>query len=141
MDDFDTKSVWKIIFWIIGVVVALTIILGLIGLPLGWFDAILHKASPQNVEVQYTYGYDHLTAMRGITGNVCQFETVATQAAGTADSGQRLTQLMQEQSLYRMREQEYDSWAANIFTGKIVHPADLPNTAPTLDEMKTQICK
>jgi hypothetical protein len=82
-----------------------------------------------------------MKSLKAIAGNTCTFEQVATQSAGTSGSDQRMTQLMAQESLYRMREQEYDSWASNIFTGKIIRPADLPATAPGLDQMKKEVCR
>jgi hypothetical protein len=122
------------------------IILAIIGIALlGWFLSWVllpvQKTSPGNVENQFTTGYTYMNSMKALASTVCNFETLATATVGQDAQNQRLSQLLQYQANYNRIKGDYDAWAANIFLGKEIRPkADLPATAPSLDEMKRQVC-
>ncbi len=122
--------------WIIPVI----LLLGATAWALGWIGAGARIISPENVRVQWQFAYDYQASLEATANNVCrarQDEKAAPE--GTTERSQRTSQrIAQEQNYERIRAQ-YDARLADAFRAKLVRPPDVPDHAPTLEEMLKQI--
>lgn len=109
-------------------------------LALGWGLLPFEKASVVNVEKQFTWGYTQMGALETTARSVCTAQKAYDMETDKDYKAQRLSQLTGYQSNYNRLQGEYDAWAANIFTGKVVRPSDLPERAPNLDQMTAKLC-
>jgi len=133
---WDWKEFKKWI-WIAFLVI---LILTIVGFIFGWITLPIDKGSRDNVEKQFRRGYELYESLQATAQMVC----TAEQAYNETDPNtkqQRQTQLTAYQTNYQRLAAEYDAWARNVFEGGIIHPQDLPTRAPTLQDMKSQVCK
>lgn len=136
-DDTRTTLGWG--FWAIVIVVALVICATAGSFAAGWITLPFTKGSPQNVEAQFTKGYELYNSLKQTANLVCDAQKSYNNATGDAKD-QRQTQLTAYESNYRRLAGEYDAWASNVFQGGIIRPADLPFRAASLSDMKAQSC-
>lgn len=123
---------------VIGFLVALGLIISLIGIPLGWYNAGREIISPANVKAQWQFAYDYDAGMREVANNWCSFRE-AELSAPPQDRSQRTSQRLATESLYRTRAAEYNGRVADAFRAKLVKPGDVPVTAPDLKERLAQV--
>lgn len=134
--DWDWKLFWKIV----GIVIVIGLVLTIIGFVFGWITLPFQKGGAQNVEQQFTYGYQTMNALKSTARSACQAQKAYDAETDPNLKSQRQSQLLAFQNNYSRLEGEYDAWAANIFQGKVIRPNDLPAQAPTLAEMTSQVC-
>lgn len=123
---------------ICGAVVAMVVIVTLIGIPLGWYNAGRDIISPANVKAQWQFAYDYDAGMREIANNWCSYRE-AELSAPAEDRSQRASQRLAQESLYRTRAAEYNGRVADAFRARLVKPADLPNPAPDLRQRLSEV--
>lgn len=126
---------------IVGLLFVGALIIVMLDFLFGWFALPFIKGSVNNVETQFTYGYTTMHSLEATAKTVCDFEVIATNTTDSNAQNQRMSQLLQYEANYNRIEGNYDAWAANVFQGGVIRPADLPIVAPTLGEMKLKVCK
>jgi hypothetical protein len=113
-------------------------VLGFVSNTLGfvslWGNEVKRVVSPDNVRTQFGVLYDNYEALESIAGNVCAAQDVQTN--NTLLESPEFAYAAQ----YRRVEAQYNARSRDIFQGKVVGPPDLPKTAPTLEEMKVNVC-
>src|SRR3989344_2199193 len=119
-----------LVWW--GVILGIVVVGIVSNFALGWIATPFRVAGVQNVEKQWEDTYTWYNKLKASAGNVCQAETVL-KTAPEADKSQRQSQVMAYQQNYRQIQSDYDASVQNAFKAKLVKPADLPATAPTLD--------
>ncbi len=131
---------WKEFKKWIWVAFLVILILTIVGFIFGWITFPIDKGSRDNVKKQFQRGYELYESLQATAQMVC----TAEQAYNETDPNtkqQRQTQLIAYQTNYQRLAAEYDAWTRNVFERGIIHPQDLPTRAPTLQDMKSQVCK
>lgn len=131
---------WKVFWQVVWISFVVSIVLAVMGFVFGWITLPTDKGSARNVEEQFTYGYTQINALRSTARSVCLAQAAYDSETNPDLKSQRQSQLLGYESNYSRLEGEYDAWAANIFQGKVIRPLDLPFQAPTLNEMKAEVC-
>lgn len=132
---------WKIFWQVVGIVFIVGLVLAAMGFVFGWITLPIQKGGVQNVEQQFTYGYQTKKALEATARSVCLAQKAYDVETDPALKSQRQSQLLAYQANYSRLEGEYDAWAANVFQGKVIRPNDLPAQAPTLSGMILQVCQ
>lgn len=121
------------IFWsIIGVIVALSVIFGLIGLGAGWFNKAVETVSPEHVQGQYDLVIRDWNALTTTADNACEAQTQSSADPNNptlVESPQ-----LAYAATYRNIRQAYNSAWQNIFDAKLVGPAGYPRNIPNYTE-------
>lgn len=137
MEEWNWRTFWQVV----GALFVVGLAISVMGFAFGWITLPIQKGSAQNVEQQFTYGYQTMQSLQSTARSVCQAQKAYDAEADPSLKSQRQTQLLAYQSNYSRLEGEYDAWAANVFQGRVVRPADLPAQAPTLSGMASQVCQ
>jgi hypothetical protein len=116
------------------------IVLLALSFALGWIAWPFDLGSRQNVEEQFRTGYELNESLQGTAQAVCTTEKAFNSETDANLKSQRQSQLLAYETNYARLSADYDAWSRNIFEGGIVRPADLSARAPSLSEMKTQVC-
>lgn len=125
--------------WIL-FIVALVVILATIGWTLGWITVPGQVVSPQNVQEQFQFAYKYYNAMVAGALQTCLFEKDLETLSGDAKI-QRQSQLLAIETTYTQNAAAYNAAMENTFKAKYVKPGDLPDRAPSLDQMRSQVCR
>ena len=117
------------LFWkIIGLFVALSIVFGLVGLGLGWFNKGVDIVSPQNVEKQHAQVIGKYNSMIAAAQNTCTIQTSGV-TPGTDRSPTMIEDpTMAYQATFRNIVVEYNSSVDNLFKAGIVAPPGYPDS-------------
>lgn len=135
----DTRSTLGWGIWVLIMFLVLLVVLVVGGSIAGWITLPFMKGSSQNVEVQFTKGYEMYNSLKQTANMVCDAQKAYNNATGDAKN-QRQTQLTAYESNYRRIAGEYDAWSSNVFQGGVIRPNDLPLRAPSLSSLKGQSC-
>ena len=133
-------SDWKPFVRFLGGLLLIIVILSLFGLLLGWITLPGQKASVQNVEEQFRVGYELHNSLTASANSVCTAQKAYDAETDPTFKSQRQTQLLAYETNYARLAASYDAWASNIFQGKVIRPADLPNRAPSLSTKLFEVC-
>lgn len=131
---------WKNFFKVLGIVVGVVLVLSIVAFAMGWITWPIDLGSRRNVEAQFQTGYELYESLQGTAQAVCIAEKAYNAETDPTLKSQRQSQLLAYETNYARLSADYDAWSRNIFEGGIVRPADLPARAPSLSEMKTQVC-
>ena len=101
----------------------------------GWLNKAAEVAGPQNVSQQYALVIEDWESMQAAAANACQAEK-GTKTNNTIFEDPGLAY----DATYRKIAVDYNRRQANIFEAKIVGPRGYPDRAPTLEQMKRQVC-
>lgn len=135
--EWDWKTFWKVI----GIVALVACVVMVLGFLLGWFALPWEKGSASNVQEQFRTGYETYESLQGTAQAVCIAEKAYNAETDPNLKSQRQSQVIAYETNYARLSADYDAWSRNIFEGGIVRPADLPARAPSLSEMKNQVCQ
>ncbi len=138
-DRHVTGFTLKWVFWGIGILVLLSIVLIPVGLALGWGRAAANVVSPDNVKKQWAFAYQYDEDLQATARNVCIAEKAVADAPDANAQNQRQSQLIAQQSNYNRIEADYNAKLRNAFEAKLVKPSDVPDKAPSLPEMKKRV--
>lgn len=127
-------------FWAIVIGAVLIVAIVVVSAVAGWITLPFLKGSAGNVEKQFVYGYTQYNALKATATSVCAAQKAVETATNDSEKSQRTSQLLAYETNYARLAGEYDAWASNIFQGQVVRPADLPYRAPSLPDMKVQVC-
>jgi preprotein translocase subunit SecF len=144
-DDFKNteKDAWWSLPRIVAAVFVIGIVIIVLSLALGWFNAAKDVVSPQNVKQQYALAYQDYESLQATAGNVCDAETNLQDAKKSGDLNtinQRTDEVTAYRQNYRRIAAQYKARYDDAFQAKHVGPKDLPKDPPSLIEMKTQVC-
>lgn len=112
----------------------------ILGWALGWMGGITRVGSVDNVRDQYADGYRNFEALKASARNACRAQNAVERAVDANERTQRQTQLVGQEQNYERIAASYNAAMADAFRAKYVKPADLPQSAPTLEEMKAAAC-
>lgn len=131
------KFATKATLWIVGIILALTVIGGIVGLARGWFQAGADIVSPQNVKRQHAQVIGKYEDMIAAADNVC-----SVQEAGETTSDGRSVTFVESPTLayeatFRDIVADYNSSIDNLFEAGIVAPAGYP-TSVELKQLDTE---
>lgn len=106
---------------------------------LGWWNGAAQTVGFDNTKAQFTDLYGDMESMRAAAANACAAKDANHSASGPTfleDPAQAY------EAKYRSIEADYNRRFENIFEANalLVKPNDLPQRAPTLDEMEAQVC-
>lgn len=110
----------------------------------GWIGAPARIFGADNVSRQYTLAYDNYASLQGTADNYCRSQTLVKQATpGTSTYDQLVAKPFAYSSNYNRIAADYNAAMNNIFQAKAVRPSDLPEIAPTLEQMMVtrQACR
>jgi hypothetical protein len=138
-DDFDQYTVGGILWRGVAAIVAIGVVVLLLGLGLGWFDAATKVISPTNVKAQFQHAYTDYESLKATAGNVCTARAAAEKEPNPDVRSQRETQAITYENNYRRIQADYDAAYDDAFRAKHVGPRDLPRPAPGLDAMLGEI--
>lgn len=128
-------------FWKFAVImVAIVLGVSLLGLALGWITWPFDLGSRANVQEQFRVGYELYESLQGTAQAACTAEKAYLAETNPDLKSQRQSQQLAYETNYARLSADFDAWSRNIFEGGIVRPADLPARAPSLAEMKAQVC-
>lgn len=125
---------------IVGTLVVLTVVFGIMGLVLGWFNAGAKVVSPDNVRQQWQFAYDYDASLKAIATQDCTAKKVADAETNPDIKAQRISQQVAIENNYARVKAEYDGRLRDAFRAKLVKPADVPNQAPTLEQNLAEVC-
>jgi hypothetical protein len=108
---------------------------------LGWATMPFEKTSVENVQAQWAFAYSYQESLKSEARQVCTAEKALAGATEHDEKMQRESQLEVLEQNYARIEAEYDAKLRNAFEAKYVKPSDVPHIAPTLVEMKEQVCQ
>ena len=106
----------------------------------GWLAVPLRIFSQQNVEAQWTWGYDQYESLQAVSQQVCSAEKAIASAQSDTERTQRQTQMLAYEMNYSRLAADYDARMRNAFQAGLVRPSDLPQRAPSLEDMKLNTC-
>ena len=120
----------------IGIIIAAIVVLGLVGLGLGWFGAGTRVVSAENVREQFRDGYTNHETLTAIAANYCSAQTALNATTDPSERTQRVTQVAAQEQNFNRVSATYNAAMADAFRAKFVKPADLPERAPTFAEAR-----
>lgn len=138
-DDLDQYTVGGILWRGVAAIVAIGVVVLLLGLGLGWFDAATKVIGPTNVKAQFQHAYTDYESLKATAGNVCTAQRLVAQETNLDVRSQRVTQEATYEQTYRHIQADYDAAYDDAFRAKRVGPRDLPRPAPGLDAMLVEI--
>jgi hypothetical protein len=129
-------------FWI-GGIIALAILAGVIITPMcaafGWFQGAAEIASFDNVREQFREGYENYEGLVASAEKYCVQKGLLDGAIERGADGntvtQRESQLASVEANFASIAKRFNAWAEDIFRGDVVGPPDLPERAPSLQEL------
>jgi hypothetical protein len=121
-------------------VIVLSMLLGLMGLFLGWFHTGTQVVGPANVKRQWRKVYDLYESMEKGARQVCDAQEALEQSAASVTE-QRRSQVMAYKQAYYAAQKQYNAAVDNFFEAGLVKPPDLPGRAPELESMMVQVCR
>lgn len=146
-DDFTDRPRRTIAKWFIilmAIIIGLAIVFGIISWVGSWGGEVKRITGPENTREQAITLRDDYKSLEATAGNVCDAEK------GAEDPDPNDPQIVggdpafQYKATYRRIKADYDRRMSNAFEAGWVRKYpflnDLPQTAPTLDEMKEQVC-
>ena len=136
----ETSVVMKWILWIVAIALFASAVAGIGHFAFGWFSVPGKVLSVENVQKQWAFAYQYDEDLQAAARQVCNAEGMVALATSETEKTQRRDQLFAFQQNYTRLEADYNAALRNAFEAKYVKPADVPNTAPTLDEMKARVC-
>jgi hypothetical protein len=131
---FRNLTLGGIILRLVGLVVALTLVFGVVGLGLGWFKAGTDIISPANVKQQWQFAYDYSESLNAIGSQWCTAKKAEDGETNPDFKIQRSSQRIAVEQNYDRVKAVYDARLADAFRAKWVKPADVPDRAPTLQQ-------
>jgi len=108
---------------------------------LGWITLPIDLFSRGNVQEQFTTGYDLYESLQSTSQAVCTAEAAVEAESNPDARTQRQSQLIAYETNYARISADYDKWSRNIFEGGLVRPSDLPDRAPSLQNMRMEVCQ
>lgn len=129
---------WGIALRLIGIIIAATLVLGVVGLGLGWFRAGTQVISPDNVKSQWQFAYDYNESLKAIAGQWCTAKQAETAAADPDERVQRASQRIAVENNYQRVKAMYDARLEDAFRARLVAPPGVPARAPALTEAAVQ---
>jgi hypothetical protein len=96
--------------------------------------------SAENVRDQWAFAYSYDEALRAAARQVCSAEKALASSTTDEERPQRRSQLMAFEENYSRIQAEYNARLRNAFEAKMVAPEDVPKHAPSLEELKLQVC-
>lgn len=136
---FADQTPAKLGLKLLGVFLAVGAILVVVGLGFGWFKAGTDIISPDNVKKQWQFAYDYNASLEGIANQWCT-ATKAEKAETTPDYRvQRTNQRIAIEQQYDRVRAEYNGRLQDAFRAKLVKPSDVPDQAPMLTQMVSQL--
>lgn len=123
--------------------IGIVIVVGVVVLfwALGWLFAPLDVTSVENVRKQWAFVYQFDESLQATAKQVCSAERAAKETKGDEERIQRQSQALAFEQNYARIEAEYNAKLRDAFQAKYVKPSDVPSKAPTLDEIKPQVCR
>lgn len=118
----------------IGIIIAIVIGIGLLGLGLGWFGAGTRVVSAENVREQFRDGYTNYESLTAIAANHCSAQKALDATTDPSERTQRVTQVAAQEQNFNRVAANYNAAMSDAFRAKLVKPADLPERAPSLAE-------
>lgn len=143
-EDFFAERTPGQLFWHFGwrigaAIVAIALTVTCVGLPLGWFNKAADVVSPQNVEAQYRAAYDNMEAMEAAATQWCSFKHAEDDATDPTVKEQRASQRLAVETNFPRIRALYNAAMEDAFRAKYVKPLDLPDDAPTLDQVVARL--
>ena len=126
-------------FALLGIFIVIGLTLYFTGFASRWLGTATQILSPENVKEQWRFAYDYKESLGAAAIQVCNAEKLVAEATA-ADKSQRQTQLLARQDNYARIAAQYNGRMQDAFRAKLVAPNDVPNKAPTLDQMKQEAC-
>ncbi len=137
-EDFRGMTVGKFIFRVVAGAIVLGLIISVFGFFAGWFNTAKDVVSPQNVKAQYEFAYTYDQSLGSIARQYCNSKVNETKI-----TGDNLPQVQMQTSAYYNNYTrvagEYTAALQNAFKAKYVKPADVPQTAPTIEQKVAQL--
>ena len=134
----------KVFAWVLGVVIALSILFAVIGWIGSWGGEAKRLTSPDHSREQVTAVLDDWTTLQATAGNVCDAKASAREQGDP--------QLVEDpafayRAAYRRIKADYDRRMNNLFEAYVTRHLplpgsiqNLPRTAPTLREAVAEAC-
>lgn len=120
------------------IIILCFVVLLVISWAAGWITMPFQTTSVQNVKQQWAFAYQYDESLKAIAQQVVNTQKLVDSSTGDTKT-QRETQLLAYQNNYARVKAEYDAKLKNAFEAKWVKPSDVPDIAPTLEEMIQQI--
>ncbi len=132
---FARQSPTGLAIKLVGAGLALAVLLCGAAWVFGWGKTAADVVGPDNVKAQWAFAYEYDNSLTGIATNWCSFKKAELASIGNSDEhSQRVSMTLAQETLYASKKAEYDAALRNAFKAKLVKPADVPTSAPTLDE-------
>lgn len=122
------------IFFGVGVLVVLSILLGSIGWVLGWFAVPAQITSPQNVRAQWQWAYNTEEDLKASARNYCAAAVAYEQTTNEFYKEQRYSQVLVQEQNYNRIASDYNARLRNAFEAGLVAPPDVMPRAGALSE-------
>ena len=122
-------------------VLVLIVVCAVVSMALGWITLPIDLFSRGNVQEQFTTGYDLYESLQSTSQAVCTAEAAVEAESNPDARTQRQSQLIAYETNYARISADYDKWSRNIFEGGLVRPPDLPARAPSLQNMRMEVCQ
>lgn len=123
-----------------GVILALSLLFGVIGFVGGWFSAAVKVVSPANVKDQWRFAYDYDASLEAIAQQWCTAKAVEDAETNPDYHSQRITQRVAIENNYAAVAAKYNGRLADAFRAKLVKPPDVPSQAPLLSDKTGRLC-
>lgn len=115
--------------------------MGTLGFLGGWWGTGVKIVSPENVTVQFRAAYDDMNALNAVAQNICTSAKARdSEVKGTEAYTQRESQVIAQEQNFQRIQNHYNAYIHDPFRAKIVRPRDLPDPAPTEQELTSQFC-
>lgn len=139
-DKFTAHPVKQTFKWgaiLLVALICLQLLGGFLGFWGSWLKATTDTVRPENVKAQFAALYPEYEALKATAGNVCDAER-----SGTAETDNLLFEdpVFTYRAQYRHQTIDYNARYADFFKAAHAGPPDLPKVAPSLEEMKRQVC-
>lgn len=130
LDKDDNIRTGRVVFALIGAILAVGVLGSLIGLASGWWNAGVQVVSASNVKEQYAQAINEWESLKTSAFNACSAQSAETdENSPTFVEGPELAYA----ATYRRSVVEYNSRMKNIFEAKLVGPSGYPREVPRLD--------
>jgi len=136
----DTSFLAKWYLWVVGLIVAASVIGGIVVWVGGWAAVPAQVTSAENVQKQWAFAYQYDESLQAAARQVCSAEKGVAESSSDMERTQRRSQALAYEQNYARIEAEFNAKLRNAFEAKYVAPSDVPKRAPTLTEMKAKVC-